>query len=143
MQRSYLLLRCELIQNICPQSHDRMQKSYLQRTPYGRVRNPILRSIPGRKKCDPRLARALRDRCIMSPPPPLTPHFNVVVSFIVTPRSAVALRRHCSTQLNIEMGGEGGAGVGHMAFRSKTIRVALFSPRYGSNSNSSSNSNSK
>ena len=80
--------------------------------PYGRVRNPILRSIPGRKKCDTRLARALRDRCIMSPPPPLTPHFNVVVSFIVTSRSAVALRRHCSTQFNIEMGGEGGAGVG-------------------------------
>ena len=42
-------------------------------------------------------------------PPPLTPHFNVVVSFIVTSRSAVALRRHCSTQFNIEMGGEGGA----------------------------------
>ena len=99
--------------------------------PYGRVRNPILRSIPGRKKCDTRLARALRDRCIMSPPPPLTPHFNVVVSFIVTSRSAVALRRHCSTQFNIEMGGEGGAGVGHMAFRSETIRVALFPPRYG------------
>ena len=64
-------------------------------------------------------------------PPPLTPHFNVVVSFIVTSRSAVALRRHRSTQINIEMGGEGGAGVGHMAFRSETIRVALFPPRYG------------
>ena len=42
-------------------------------------------------------------------PRPFDPHFNVVVSFIVTSRSAVALRRHCSTQFNIEMGGEGGA----------------------------------
>ena len=38
--------------------------------PYGRVRNPMLRSIPGRKKCDTRLAGALRDRyrCIVRIP---------------------------------------------------------------------------